>query len=272
MSLPAQHHERIYLTREYELELIRKSQRGDRSALAELCHSCEWMVGFAARPFTWLAIDVDDLMQDGRIGLVMAIHKFKPKFKARLSTFALPWIRSVMYTHVLRRPVVGSFTSRDGRAIFFNAHRARHALSNELGREPTNTELAKRLGVSADTIGAYLQRLNPGSEIPIDPCGGSWDDCNDSPAYQAQDTRPLPDELAAETDEHAKRLRLVRAALFMLPERDRHVIEQCWLTDTPKTLADVGRELGLSRERIRQIEGKALGRIRIAVGVIDAKD
>ncbi len=210
----------------------------------------------------------EDLLQEGFVGLCVAIRRFDPDHArgARLATYATWWIRCFMYHHVVSTygPVrIG--TARWQRKIFFNLGKARRLLGD--GTDDPKA-IARVLGVLPAHVEEMLPRF------------GDRDLHLDAPATDAQANRGAkqrPDNLLVATDaspedaaidrqEARNRHNRIRRGLRVLTAREREVIRARHLRQEPVTLARLGEKLGVSRERVRQIEKRAVGKMRIAMG------
>jgi RNA polymerase sigma-32 factor len=197
---------------------------------------------------------LSDLIQEGTVGLLEAIKRFNPEKGNRLSTFAMWWIRAAIQDYVLRSgSVVRSVTTPRHRTMYFNG-----ALAglDEKGGDAVRA-LASRLNTTVDDVRSFAQRLTS-SDHPLDA--------------PRSDGRTLADTLPAsapdaETALASKRewmalVGMLRAALPALTRRERHIIRRRFLSEKRQSLTKIGRELGLSKERVRQLEMRALEKIR----------
>ena len=245
------------LTRRQEVDLFRKAHSGDRRARQRLIEKNLRLVVSVAKRYRGMGLPFEDLIQEGNIGLMWAVEKFDPEMGNRFSTYATWWIRQA----------VGRAVADKGRTVRIPAHmgeklhrlaRTRGELASELGREPTDGELAKKLGWSQEDA-RFAMRVLPDATSLDRPVG-------------ADDGAPRVGELVA--DEQASRvaeevveeaeMALLFKALERLPERERHVILRRHGLDggEPATLRELAEELGLSRERVRQLQRDAERRLR----------
>jgi RNA polymerase sigma-32 factor len=203
--------------------------------------------------------DVDDLIQEGALGLIQGIRRFDPSRGARLSTYAAWWIRAYQFRWLLanhRLVRVGTTTAQ--RRIFFNARSARQRLS-AAGADDSATALARRLGVSDDELEETLRRIDH-KELSLDQ--PIYDGDGSTRMERLVDERNRPDERVAA----AELERLVRreATRFRdsLSGRERALFDARWTCEEQPTLQEMGARFGVSRERARQLEKRLLGRLR----------
>ena len=245
------------LTREEERELARRKDEGDEDAKRRLIESNLRLVMAITRNYTKANVPLLDLIQEGNLGLIRAVEKFDYRLGYKLSTYATWWIRQAI-TRAL---------ADQGRTIRLPVHvadqvrrllRARRQLAQKLNREPTLAELARESQQSEERVRELLELVeNPVSlETPVGDGESLYGDL-------IEDVHSLaPHE---QTAEHA-RGRELAGALEQLNPRMRRVLSLRFGLDggVPKTLEEVGSELGITRERVRQLETRALRELRLA--------
>jgi len=239
------------LTRAEELELARRKDRGDEAAKRQLIESNLRLVISMARAYSSSGVPLLDLIQEGNMGLMRAVEKFDASRGYKLSTYATWWIRQSMSRAIAdqARTIRLPLHVLD---VIKKLHRANRMLTQKLGREPLVSELAAELKLPAERV-IELQRM---IEEPVSLEGPVGDgESNFSDMVEDTNTRQ-PETLIV----GRQREQELQAALEELSERTRHVLEARFgLNDRePATLEQVGAEIGVTRERVRQIETRAL--------------
>jgi RNA polymerase primary sigma factor len=243
------------LTAEEERELARRKDAGDEAAKRKLIECNLRLVMSITRNYTKAGVPLLDLIQEGNLGLIRAVEKFDWKLGFKLSTYATWWIRQA----------VARALADQGRTIRLPVHvaeqarkvlRARRILTQKLNRDPTVEEIAKESGFTPERVRELFELVeDPVSlETPVGDGESLYGDL-------IEDTKSdRPD------DATAKQLRSVELAEAMnrLNPRMRRVLAMRFGLDghTPKTLEEVGRDLGITRERVRQLESRALRELR----------
>ena len=236
---------------------LRYHREGDLEAARLLVLSNLRYVVRIARQFTGYGLPQADLIQEGNIGLMKAVKHFDPMRGVRLVSFAVHWIRAQIYDYVLRNwRMVKIATTKAQRKLFFNLRKSRARLE---WLKPNEVDaLAENLDVSPDTVQEMESRMS-GADISFD--GDDPDDEDNfraTPAGYLQDMRYNPETLATAADVEASQQDNLATALTSLDERSRDIIRRRWLDEDKPTLHELAREYGVSAERIRQIEKKAL--------------
>ena len=245
------------LTREEERELARRKDEGDEEAKKRLIESNLRLVMAITRNYTRANVPLLDLIQEGNLGLIRAVEKFDYRLGYKLSTYATWWIRQAI-TRAL---------ADQGRTIRLPVHvadqvrrllRARRQLAQKYNREPTLAELARETQQSEERVRELLELVeNPVSlETPVGDgesiYGDLIEDVNALAPHEQSAEQARGRELAGALDQLNPRMRRVLSLRFGLDG------------ELPQTLEEVGSQLGITRERVRQLETRALRELRVA--------
>jgi RNA polymerase sigma-32 factor len=252
------------LAQDHEQHLARRwREHNDQRALHELTTAYMRLVIAMAARFRNYGLPMSDLVQEGNVGLMQAAARFEPEREVRFSTYAAWWIRSSIQDYVLRNwSIVRTGTTAAQKSLFFNLRRLR-ALINDTGdglmtRENRET-VATKLGVAEHEVEAMASRLSSSDRslnAPLaDGSDGEWQDL-------LADERSLPDEEVMERNDGARRAAWIQEALKTLNPRELKIIEERRLADEGATLESLGQRLGISKERVRQIEHHALKKLK----------
>ena len=252
------------LSPEEEVRLARKLKaENDLDAAGQLVMSHLRVVVTIARGYMGYGLPQADLIQEGNIGLMKAVKRFDPDRGVRLVSFAIHWIRAEMHEFVLRNwRLVKVATTKAQRKLFFNLRSMKPGL-DALTRAEIEA-MAKQLKVKPEEVSEMEMRL-AGQEVALEPAEDDEDNHYAPIAYLA-DASPEPSQvLETEQDEKLSALGL-QTALASLDERSRRIIEARWLREKDAaTLHDLAAEFKVSAERIRQIEAKALVKMKGAL-------
>ncbi len=234
----------------------------DDEALHELTGAYMRMVIAMAGRFRRYGLPMSDLVQEGAVGLMQAAERFDPDRGVRFSTYSAWWVRAAMQDYVLRNwSIVRTGTTTAGKSLFFNLRRLRARVGDLEGRLSPEacTAIAIELGLDTADVEAMAGRMAAGDRSLNAPVSGDADE--DWQGLLADD-RAGPDEEAGAMIDDERRSDLVAGALATLSERERSVVIARRLVDEPQTLEQLGAEMGISKERVRQIEQAALNRMR----------
>lgn len=255
------------LTRDHELDLARRWRNdGDERALHELIQSYMRLVISTASRFKNYGLPLSDLVQEGVVGLMQAAARFEPERDVRFSTYAAWWIRSAMQDFILRNwSVVRTGTTAAQKALFFNLRRLRAKIDDgrygQLG-EDGRAWIAQELDVGVNDVEAMEMRLMGGDQslnATISPSGeDAWQDF-------LADERPNPEELVGGSHDSRQRSRWLASSLAELSEREQTIIRERRLREDGRTLEELGVRLGISKERVRQIEHRALQKLKASL-------
>ena len=254
------------LSQQEETALARRLRdKGDVDAARQLVLSHLRVVVAIARGYMGYGLPQADLIQEGNIGLMKAVKRFDPERGVRLVSFAVHWIRAEIHEFILRNwRIVKIATTKAQRKLFFNLRSLKQSLSTLAPDEAT--AIARQLGVKPDEVVEMETRLT-GQDVALEPVGDDERESYSPINYLAADDAEPGRMLEREESEGLRRAGL-RKALAGLDARSRRIIEARWLHEKDSaTLHDLAEEFGVSAERIRQIEAKALGKMK---GVIQA--
>ena len=255
------------LTPDEEQELARRVQAGEAAAERRLTEANLRLVVRVARRYLHRGLSLLDLIEEGNLGLLHAVRKFQPGRGTRFSTYAVWWIRQAVtralanQARTIRLPVhvellLGQYAKK------------KSALTQDLGRAPTTEEIAKAMGQPLDEI-EHLERV---SERPVSLDSPVGPDTSSTLQDTVKDADPLPGALAATLQARED----LAGLLEDLPDQERTVVSLRFglSGEPPLTLEAIGKRLGVTRERVRQVEGAALQRLRrlLAARGVDAGD
>ena len=230
----------------------------EQAALDALIAAHRPLVLKIATRFRGYGLPLVDLIQEGHIGLLEAAHRFDPRRDVRFATYAQWWIKSAIQEFVLRHAsIVRAVTSSRQKSLLFALSRML-AAAGELGSDD-RAYLARRYGVSAAAVERMTLRIGA-RDLSLDAAVAGADDLKFIDALA--DERPGPEEAAIAADETRQRRRRLAQALAMLPERERRIVEERHLSEATPLLREIGRRLGVSKERVRQLEKRALERLK----------
>ena len=258
-----------YLARDEEMTLaLRWKENHDQAALHRIAMAHMRLVIAMAGKFRYFGLSMSDLIQEGHIGLLEAAARFEPERQVRFSTYATWWIRASMQDYILRNwSIVRGGTSSAQKALFFNLRRLRARLAQNgapISNHDVYSEISSALGVSEADVAMMDSRLSaPDTSLnaPVVDDGTGSSDKMDF----LRSNEPLQDEVVGEAIDEERRSGWLRAALHVLNERELKIIRERRLTDDGATLESLGTRLGISKERVRQIENRALEKLRAAL-------
>ena len=249
------------LSAEQETALGRRwKEHEDVDAARQLVLSHLRLVVAVSRNYLGYGLPQADLIQEGNIGLMKAVRRFDPERGVRLVSFALHWIRAEIHEHVLRNwRLVKIATTKAQRKLFFNLRSMKRS-SASLTRSEAD-QIAKELGVKPEEVLEMETRIS-GGDVSLDPTPG--DEESVTPIAYLTDSDDEPVEILERKETAANRSQGLRTAMAQLDDRSRRIIEARWLRedDDSATLQELADEYGVSAERIRQIESKALKTMR----------
>ena len=252
------------LSPERELDLARAwRDDGDQAALQDLVGSHLRLVIKIARGFAGYGLPVSDLIAEGNVGLMQAAQKFDPDRGFRFATYAMWWIRAAIQEHILHSTsIVKMGTTAAQKKLFFNLRQLKGRLeqfvAGDLSPEVVAT-IATELEVPEKDVVEMNRRMSAAdgslNETVLEDGEIEWLD-------RLVDERPSQEAMLAEADEITQRRKLLGEAMAGLNAREREILVERRLRDEPLTLEDLSRRFHVSRERIRQLEVRAVDKLR----------
>ena len=255
------------LEREHELDLAtRWRDDHDERALHELTTAYMRLVVAMAAKFRHYGLPMADLISEGNVGLMQAADRFEPSREVRFSTYASWWIRSSIQDFVLRNwSIVRTGTTSAQKSLFFNLRRLRAKIDDTddgVMTQENKVWVSEHLGVPLRDVESMASRLSASDRslnAPMSADGdGQWQDL-------LEDESAIPEAHVMHQRDTARRKEWIADALKTLNARETHIILQRRLCEESVTLENLGIELGISKERVRQIEHQALGKLRKAL-------
>lgn len=258
-----------FLSREHEHALaIQWRDAGDQGALDQLTTAHMRLVIAIAARFRNYGLPVQDLVQEGHVGLLEAAARFDPEREVRFSTYATWWIRASIQDFVLRNwSIVRGGTSSAQKALFFNLRRLRMRIARRAEDEPDldiHAEIATAVGVRREDVVTMEARLS-GPDTSLDAPVSDDGSGSASRGDFFKDTAPLPDEIVGDSIDTERRYEWLQSALTVLSERELRILRERRLSEEGETLEALGTKLGISKERVRQIENRALEKLKKAL-------
>jgi RNA polymerase sigma-32 factor len=251
----------------HEASLARRWREGnDEAALHELTTAYMRLVISMAAKFRHYGLPMADLVSEGNVGLMQAAARFEPEREVRFSTYASWWIRSSIQDYVLRNwSIVRTGTTSAQKSLFFNLRRLRARIS-DMGEGAMTQEnqkwVAGHLGVplrDVELMSARLSGSDRSLNAPLTMDGDAeWQD------MIADESAP-PEEAVMRSHDTARRHRWIEEAMKTLTPRETYIITRRRLSEEPLTLEALGDELGVSKERVRQVEHQALSKLKRAL-------
>jgi len=260
-----------FLDRDEERDLaLRWHLRQDERALHRLTQAHMRLVIAMSVRFRHYGLPISDLIQEGHVGLLQAAARFDPKRDVRFSTYATWWIRAAIQDFILRNwSIVRGGTSSAQKALFFNLRRLRARLSTDASSAASATifdQIANALGVRRADVELMDARFSS-PDLSLNAAVSEADPA----AASAQrldllaDEGPLPDELVEDAIDADRRIHWLEEALKSLNPRELAILQYRRLAEEAATLESLGVRFGISKERVRQIEGRALEKLRRAL-------
>jgi RNA polymerase sigma-32 factor len=241
-------------------------ERGDRAAAHRLVTSHLRLVAKIAAGYRGYGLPIAELISEGNLGLMQAVKRFEPDKGFRLATYAMWWIKAAIHEYILRSwSLVKIGTTASQKKLFFSLRKAKSSISalDEGDLRPDQVKLiAERLCVAEQDVVDMNRRL--GGDVSLnaptqaESDSGEWQD-------SLVDDSASQEIYLAESEEADNRRQALRAALAVLQRRERRIFEARRLAEDPMTLEEIADELGISPERVRQIEVRAFAKVQAAV-------
>ncbi len=236
------------LPADVELALVAAWRAGDRRAGQRLIEACLPFVLTIAHEYRRWGIPMEDIVQEGNLGLLKAAERFDPSRGCRLVTYAAYWIRAEIRDFVVRAYRVVRLGASKGERRALRLYRRT--------REQDPKALAAASGLAVERVEKLLPLL-----MSRDAALDAPESAGLAPADRLSDTAPSPEEQAMVQEESEKLGTALREAILELPPREQHIVRARWLTEEPQTLEQVGIHFGISKERVRQLEERAKSRL-----------
>ncbi len=258
-----------YLDREEEHDLaVSWKENKDQDALNKIATAHMRLVISMAAKFKNFGLPMNDLIQEGHVGLLEAAARFEPERDVRFSTYATWWIRASIQDYILRNwSIVRGGTSSAQKALFFNLRRLRAKLwrtNAHSAESDIHAEIALAVGVNVKDVAVMDARLS-GSDTSLNaPMSDSESSGTDRIEF-LKSNDPLPDEQVSIMIDEERRSEWIQSALETLNPREVKIIRERRLSEDGATLESLGSSLGISKERVRQIENRALQKLKDAL-------
>jgi len=248
---------------EERAHLERVQRDGDPAAMTALVSSHLRMTLSVAMRYASRGLPVEDLVSEGAVGLCEAAKRFDLERGTRFSTYAAWWVRAHIRAYALRnRRVVAMPATRNGRVVMGRAAEAQRRLTAALGRPPTTDELAADLGVERADV-ELVQSAMRGRDVSLTPR-------DDGPAVRLSAAGPSPEDAVADREWRERAAERIEGALGALDDRELEIVQRRFLRGEGQTLRAIGEEMGLSRERVRQLELRAKDKLRRQLATVAA--
>lgn len=259
--------EQPVLSREEEVELARSFRDGDEKAGVRLIHANLKYVVAIALSYRRYGLRLSDLVSEGNLGLMMALRKFDPERGVRFVTYAAYWSRAYILNYVIKSwSMVGGGSGPLRSKMFFKLRRERAMVSNLLGdgnEQQAMEMLAERIGQSVEKTKELTRRLEA-RDVSLDL--QQHEEGRTTLLDGLQDAGPTQEERFLDEERRDAVRGALAAAVATLDERERFIVEQRLMADEETSLAEIGRQLGVSRERARQLEARAKAKLKKQLG------
>ena len=244
------------LTTEEEVALGRNLQSTNdlESAKRLIMHNLRYVI-YIAKSYSGYGLNLNDLVQEGNIGLMKAVKKYDPEKNLKLITFAVYWIKSEIHEFVIKNwKIVKVATTKNQRKLFFNLRSKKSTLSTLSNKEAIS--IAQDLGVPLKDVIEMEKRMN-NHDLAIE----DNDDENASPSLFLTSSELEPDQVLENEEKNLLNTKLYEV-INKLDERSKDIVKSRWLSTSKLTLEDLSKKYGVSRERIRQIENESMLKLK----------
>ena len=244
------------LTTEEEVALGRNLQSTNdlESAKKLIMHNLRYVI-YIAKSYSGYGLNLNDLVQEGNIGLMKAVKKYDPEKNLKLITFAVYWIKSEIHEFVIKNwKIVKVATTKSQRKLFFNLRSKKSTLSTLSNKEAIS--IAQDLGVPLKDVMEMEKRMN-NHDLAIE----DNDDENASPSLFLTSSELEPDQVLENEEKNLLNTKLYEV-INKLDERSKDIVKSRWLSTSKLTLEDLSKKYGVSRERIRQIENESMLKLK----------
>lgn len=241
---------------------------GDTGAAEKMVTSHLRLVAKIAMGYRGYGLPIGEVISEGNVGLMQAVKKFDPDKGFRLSTYAMWWIRAAIQEYVLRSwSLVKMGTTAAQKKLFFNLRRLKGEMKAIDDGDLTPDQVKKiatKLNVKEDEVTSMNRRMLSGGDASLNVTVGGEDGGSEWQDWLQDDT-DSQEEVLADSQEFDARMELLQDAMADLNDRERHIIAERRLSDSPKTLEELAQVYNVSRERIRQIEARAFEKLQDAM-------
>jgi RNA polymerase sigma-32 factor len=239
-----------------ERDLLTRAQASDPAATSELVQCHMRLVVQVAFRYARQGLSAHDLIGEGVLGLMEAVRRFDLSRDTRFGSYATWWVRACIRQYALaNRRIVGVPSTRGARLARARLRKAERMLSQHLGRKPTARELSEAMEVSERDVELVEVALSS-RDLSLTPV-------EDGPSFEPEDRAPLPEQVVADAELRARHAASLEAALRCLSARERAVVCEHLYREDTRSLTDLGRLLGVSRQRAGQIFAHACDKLRV---------
>jgi len=254
--------EKPLLSAELERSLLKRAQVGDQRAVHELVESHMRLVVQVASRYAREGLSAHDLVSEGVLGLMEAVRRFDLAHDARFASYSAWWVRACVRRYALaNRRIVGGPSTRGARIARARLRQTERLLAQRFSRRPTRAELAEQLGVAEHDVELVEVALSS-RDVSL-----TTEEQTGAGTLDLADETASPEQAVAEAEHQAACERSIHRALTGLSDRERAVVREQFFEEDGKSLADVGRALGVSRQRAGQILAGARDKLRARLDV-----